>query len=91
MDKKKSRQSILNTFREVIHDEGFLLTGHTEIQDLDKSDWVAVHHSGTSVYRPRIKSKKYQEIQPVELQPVELQPVKELPFKKEEKNSLITP
>jgi tetratricopeptide (TPR) repeat protein len=77
---KKTRQSILNTFREVIHEEGFLLTGHTEIQDLDKSDWVAVQYSGTSVYRPRLKSKKYQESQPVELQPV-----KDLPFKKEEK------
>lgn len=77
---KKTRQSILNTFREVIHEDGFLLTGHTEIQDLDKSDWVAVQHSGTSVYRPRIKSKKYQKSQPLELQPV-----KELPFKKKEK------
>lgn len=80
---KKTRQSILNTFREVIHEEGFLLTGHTEIQDLDKSDWVAVQHYGTSVYQPKIKSKKYQENRSIGFKPV-----KNLPFKKEEKKTV---
>lgn len=46
------RQQVMDIFRELIHENGFLIMGHSEAQDLKKSRWSENHLKLSSVFSP---------------------------------------